>query len=91
MVITIIGAAHRDPAQFSDPDRLDITRPDNKHVAFGAGLHFCLGASLARLEGELAVLHLLRRFPNLQLGRGELHYKESAGFRGLKALPVNCG
>ena len=86
LVIPIIGAANRDPEQFSSPDRLDITRTDNKHLSLGAGLHYCLGASLARLETELAILRLIARFPDLALADEKIEYKDSGGFRGLKLL-----
>jgi len=87
MVVAAIGAANRDPAHFSDPDRLDITRPDNRHVAFGFGIHFCLGAPLARVEGQIALGTLLRRKPSLAIA-GPLTWRESSTLRGLKALPV---
>jgi cytochrome P450 len=86
LVITIIGAANRDPAQFDRPDCLDITRADNKHLAFGGGVHYCLGASLSRLEAELAIMKLINRFPDLKLGSEKVMYRDSAGFRGLQNL-----
>src|SRR5262249_18755828 len=67
MVSLMLGAANRDPAQFPDPDRLDVARLPNKHLAFGAGPHFCLGAPLARLEARIAFAGLVRRFPELRL------------------------
>jgi cytochrome P450 len=88
MVMPIIGAADRDPAQFPDPDRLDITRADNRHIAFGWGIHFCLGAPLARLEGQIAINTMLRRFPKLALATDRPEYRQSLTLRGLKSLPV---
>ena len=88
MVVATIGAANRDPAQFPDPDRLDITRRDNRHIAFGFGIHFCLGAPLARVEGQVALGTLLRRMPGLALQAATPEWRESSTLRGLKALPV---
>lgn len=87
-VVLLTGAANRDPDQFADPDRLDVGRTDNRHLAFGGGIHYCLGAPLARLEGQIAFATLLRRFPVLRLASDELTYKRSLGFRALTALPV---
>jgi cytochrome P450 len=86
----VLGAANRDPAQFPDPDRFDIGRADNKHVSFGAGPHFCLGAPLARLEARLALGALRRRFPNLRLAADAVEHRDNFNLRGLKALPVTC-
>jgi cytochrome P450 len=88
MVMPFIGAADRDPAQFTDPDRLDITRADNRHIAFGWGIHFCLGAPLARLEGQIAINTLVRRFPKLALATDRPQYRQSLTLRGLQSLPV---
>jgi len=84
------GAINRDPAQFPDPDRLDITRSENKHFAFGYGIHFCLGAPLARVEGQIAIGTLVRRMPGLMLHEGDIVRRETHFIRGLKALPVSC-
>jgi cytochrome P450 len=86
-----LGAADRDAAAFDDPDRLDVTRAPKRHVAFGHGPHFCLGAPLARLEGEIAIGGLLDRFPGLALAvpATELrHHRTGSIVRGLVRLPV---
>jgi cytochrome P450 len=88
MVMPFIGAADRDPAQFPDPDRLDITRTDNRHVAFGLGIHFCLGAPLARVEGQIAINTLLRRLPRLALTGERPVFRQSLTLRGLESLRV---
>jgi cytochrome P450 len=87
-VIAVMGAANRDPARFPDPDRFDICRLDNRHVAFGWAAHFCFGAPLARIEGQIAFGTLLRRFPNLRLRPGPLTWRPNLGLRGLTSLPV---
>jgi hypothetical protein len=87
-VVTAIGAANRDPRHFPDPDRLDIGRSENRHIAFGFGIHFCLGAPLARVEGQLALGALMQRMPKLRLAGSDLEWRESSTLRGLKALPV---
>jgi cytochrome P450 len=88
MVMPFIGAADRDPTQFPDPDRLDLGRADNRHIAFGWGIHFCLGAPLARVEGQIAIDTLVRRLPGLALVNDEPEHRQSLTLRGLKALPV---
>lgn len=88
-VMTILAAANRDPAQFSDPDRLDITRKDNHHVALGHGIHFCLGASLARAEGQIAIGTVLRRMPRLTLLEEVPQWRPAFTLRGLETLPVS--
>jgi len=88
MVMPFIGAADRDPAQFPEPDRLDLSRADNRHIAFGWGIHFCLGAPLARVEGQIAIDTLVRRLPRLALVGDSVEYRQSLTLRGLKTLPV---
>jgi len=90
IVITGLGAANRDPAVFAEPDRLDLGRADNHHLSLGLGVHFCLGASLARLEAELAFGALLERLPRLALASEALSYRPNLVLRGLNALPVRC-
>jgi cytochrome P450 len=84
-----IASANRDPAVFPEPDRFDIGRQPNPHVAFGAGIHFCLGVTLARLEGQEVFRALAERFPALHLASDRLEYQPSIQFRSLKALPVS--
>lgn len=86
-VAPVIGAANRDPAQFPDPDRLDLTRGDGRHLSFAAGAHFCLGAHLARMEGDIAVGSVVRRWPKLDLA-GAPKRRETMTLRGLTSLPV---
>jgi len=90
MVIGVLGAANRDPKHFAQPERLDLQRGAQRHLAFGRGAHYCLGAPLARLEGEIALNTLLRRLPNLRLAvaESELIWRTVPMFRGLVALPI---
>jgi cytochrome P450 PksS len=90
LVLAVIASANRDERQFVDPDRLDVSREPNKHVAFGQGIHFCLGASLARLEAQVALGTLLARTDELQLAvnREALQWRPGLVLRGLWALPV---
>jgi cytochrome P450 len=87
-VMGLLGAANRDPAQFQDPDRLDLRRAENRHLAFGYGAHFCIGGPLGKLEGEIAIQTLLRRFPKMRVTTDRLDWKTSVSFRGVRSLPV---
>jgi pimeloyl-[acyl-carrier protein] synthase len=83
-----ISSANRDPNVFEEADIFDITRWPNQHVAFGSGIHHCLGATLARVEGQEVFKALAERFPSMQLETGEIAYEPSITFRSLKTLPV---
>ncbi len=91
MVVPVLGSANRDPAVFNHPTQLDLDRPNlSAHLAFGKGIHYCLGAPLARLEGEIALNTLLRRLPNLRLAvpSDELAYRETPLFHAFQHIPV---
>jgi pimeloyl-[acyl-carrier protein] synthase len=87
-VIAVMGAGNRDPERFPDPDRLDLGRPDNRHLAFGWASHFCFGAPLARIEGQLVFAAIARRMLNLKLEPCPLVWRDNLGLRGLTSLPV---
>jgi cytochrome P450 len=88
-VIVLLGAANRDPAQYADPDRLDVTRQNVRPLSFGGGIHHCLGAQLARLEAELVFSRLVERMPNLELPEmGNPSWKRNFTLRGLSRLPA---
>ncbi|HVS38036.1 MAG TPA: cytochrome P450 [Gemmataceae bacterium] len=90
MMLPVLASANRDERQFANADKLDITRQPNKHIAFGQGIHFCLGASLARLEGQIAIRTLLDRFPDVRLAtpRESLRWRGGLLLRGVQALPL---
>ena len=89
-VIAVLGSANRDESVFRDPETLDLARDPNPHVAFGQGRHFCLGASLARMEAQVALTTLFARFPGLRLTQPaeSLHWRKLLPLRGLTELPV---
>ena len=89
MAFQFLNAANRDEAYFPDPDRFDIRRPNNRHMAFGQGVHFCIGAPLARLEGPIAIAAVLRRMPNLRLANDVADWDiTKPNSRLLRTLPV---
>lgn len=89
-ILAVLGSANRDEEQFTNPDTLDITREPNRHLGFGQGIHYCLGAPLARLEGQIAINTLLHRLPNLRLAAApeQLRWRRGLIIRGLEKLPV---
>jgi cytochrome P450 len=87
----MLGPANRDPAVFADPERFDVGRVPNAQLGFGAGIHFCLGAPLARLEGEIAFTRLLQRYPTLRLAEAAPCWRHLINLRGLEALPLIAG
>ncbi len=90
-VIAVMGAANRDPERFADPDRVELGREDNRHLAFGWASHFCFGAPLARMEGQIAFETLLARFPEMSLAEEAVEWRPNLGLRGLTELPVRVG
>ena len=89
-VIALIGAANHDPAVFGRPDRLDLHRREVSHISFGRGIHHCLGAQLARMEGRIAFEVLLERFSSIRLLTGSPAYRNSIVLRGLRSLPIGA-
>lgn len=90
-LVVLLACANRDPDVFTEPDRLDITRGDNRHLSFGGGIHLCLGAPLARIEGQEAIGRLVRRFPDLALATDQVEWKPTTTIRGPARLPITCG
>jgi cytochrome P450 PksS len=90
MVFAVIASANRDERQFERPDELDLAREPNRHLSFGLGMHYCLGAPLARMEGQIAISTLLRRMPKLRLAApaAKMRWKPGLVLRGLVALPL---
>ena len=88
LVVPILAAANRDPEVFADPNELDFAREENRHLGFGRGSHYCLGAPLGRMEGEIALTTLLARLPGLRLDGDVVRWRPVSLFRGLTALPV---
>jgi hypothetical protein len=89
-ILSMLGAANRDPGRFEDPNRLDISRRNNGHLAFGSGIHYCLGAPLSRLEGQIAFTAIMQRFPTLRLADPVPQWRENMSVRGLISLPCTA-
>ncbi|MGB2632694.1 MAG: cytochrome P450 [Candidatus Acidiferrum sp.] len=87
-ILCMLGAANRDPKQFKEPNQLNLKRLNNQHLAFSAGPHFCIGSQLARLEGQVAILNLVQRFPEMKLSGPQPEWAPTFGLRGLKSLSV---
>jgi pimeloyl-[acyl-carrier protein] synthase len=87
-VIAVMAAGNRDPERFQNPDQFDVTRKDNRHLSFGWAAHFCFGAALARIEGQLALGTMMKRLSGWLLEPTKLIWRENLGLRGLKALPI---
>jgi cytochrome P450 len=87
-VMTLLGAANRDPDRFSRPETLDLARDEGAPMSFGSGIHYCLGAALARLEGQVCFSRLLARFKDVQLADPGIAHRDSITLRGLARLPV---
>lgn len=88
LVNSILAAGNRDPERFSDPDKFDVRRDEGRHLGFGLGIHFCIGAPLVRLEAQIAFGAILRRFPHLRLASEKLEWQEHPIFRGVTSLPL---
>ncbi len=90
VLMVLLSSANRDHGMFANPEEMNLTREENKHIAFGQGIHYCLGAPLARLEGEIAFRTLLERMPDLRLAvpRDQVEWRGAMNLRGLVSLPV---
>ena len=89
-IVLLLGAANRDPEEFDQPDRLDVTRHPRSHVAFGRGIHHCLGAPLALMEGRITIEMLLERFASMRLPTDRRTFRNSVVLRGLESLPITA-
>jgi cytochrome P450 len=89
LVLCMLGAANRDPLTFTNPDDLDIGRKPNPHVTFGGGIHYCLGAPLARLEAHIAFSKMLQHWPVIALDEPNVQWRDFINLRGLAALPIH--
>ena len=87
-IILCLGSANRDPAQFPNPEQLNLNRCENDHLAFGDGIHYCLGAALARSQAQIAINTLVQQFPDLKLASDKLEWRKNMSLRGLKTLPL---